>query len=560
MGQLIEDAGQKTSVSRSKGVVSPTRSRSRRWLELAVLVLALVALVWAIQTGAGAYQAGFGAYPDEPSHFASAVLIHDYITAPLHASPLAHAKSYYIYRPFFAVGYWPPLFYLLEGLWMLILGVGRSQAIAFVLVELVLLAVSVALVARRYAGKWTGLALAALLCLLPIMQWSSCVVMTDLTVAMFAFWATINLAAYFDRDTRKSAIAFAVFAACALLSKYSAGFLAFLPVVAVLAMWRLDLLRKATFWLQPLVVALIVGPWLWSTWRMMNLSFAEFVPEPFPVRVRTLSVALWSDLSGPLCIVLLVAWIFCISQWRRLTDGDRVLLLQPLVIAAFLVFDPTGLELRHFLPAFPCLLLAVPMAVNLLNLRIDAPLFRWVAPTFCALVVLYGFWSWQRFQPLPGQETRAAARWLSANLDLENSAMLLPTNLEGPMIAEFAIIERDRAHHILVRPTKFMAREDWLGIRYEPLFHNTNDLSDALRLSPLRAVVTATDCQPIWPHDQLLNQVLNDPNSGWQPSGTLPGPHGCSFRLYLHPRAADHDMRPAFAYFERQLHREINRF
>jgi len=527
---------------------------------LIVVVLALAVLVWGIQTGAGAAKAGFGAYPDEPSHFLSAVMIHDYIVSPLHKAPMAHAMAYYVYRPFFAVGYWPPVFYLMEALWMVVFGVGRSQAVAFVFLEAVLLATSAALVARRWVDTWTGLAIGALLMLLPVMQWSSSVVMTDLTVAMFAFWATLSLGKYFDRDSWRSAMAFGVFAGLALLSKYLAGFLAFLPVVALLSMRRFDLLRKGTFWLQPLVVALMIGPWFWPTRHLMSLGFSEYKPEPFEVRVRMLSASMWHGLSGPLCVVLALAWVYSMVNWRRLTNGDRVLLLQPLVVTAFLLFDPTGLELRHFLPAFPCLVLALPMSLSLLRSRFRADTFRVAAPFAAAvLVVLYGFWSWQRFKPLPGQETRAAVAWLSGNNDLRDSAILLPTDWEGPMISEFAISESSPAHHILVRPTKYLANEDWLGIRYRPIYSSAAELSAALRQSPLRAVVVAPDCKPVWPHDQMLNQVLNDPESGWSAAGTFPAPNGCILKLYQRAPSSDNDMKIAYAYFEAKLGSEIHR-
>lgn len=69
------------------------------------------------------------AYPDEPSHFVGAVLVRDWLVSGRWFAPLEFARNYYDHYPFFAVGYWPPLFSIVTGLWLLVAGVGRLQAL-----------------------------------------------------------------------------------------------------------------------------------------------------------------------------------------------------------------------------------------------------------------------------------------------------------------------------------------------------------------------------------------------------------------------------------------------
>src|SRR5579864_8121928 len=59
-----------------------------------------------VQRSTGAWGASFVVYPDEPSHFVSAVMIRDYIASGFSSSPSRFAQNYYSHYPFFAVGYW----------------------------------------------------------------------------------------------------------------------------------------------------------------------------------------------------------------------------------------------------------------------------------------------------------------------------------------------------------------------------------------------------------------------------------------------------------------------
>ncbi len=105
-----------------------TNAGSLRLISLAAAGCFL-AYCFLVQSAAGAWSGGFVSYPDEPSHFIGAVMFRDWLASGRWWSPLGFAGDYYNHYPFFAVGYWPPLFSMLGGLWMLIVGVGRAQAL-----------------------------------------------------------------------------------------------------------------------------------------------------------------------------------------------------------------------------------------------------------------------------------------------------------------------------------------------------------------------------------------------------------------------------------------------
>src|SRR5579864_1999865 len=92
----------------------------------AAVVLGYWILVAAFQYFSGSANAAFGGYPDEPSHYLSGLMVRDYLVSHWPAQPLAYAANYYTHLPFIAVGYWPPLFYGLEGIWMTVFGYQRA--------------------------------------------------------------------------------------------------------------------------------------------------------------------------------------------------------------------------------------------------------------------------------------------------------------------------------------------------------------------------------------------------------------------------------------------------
>ena len=100
----------------------------------------------------GAFAGDFAGGPDEPAHVVSALMIRAYLTEGLPAPPMAFAGEYYAHYPKVAIGHWPPLFHLLEALWMLTVGASRGALVTFVALVAAILPAAVFLAARRSAG------------------------------------------------------------------------------------------------------------------------------------------------------------------------------------------------------------------------------------------------------------------------------------------------------------------------------------------------------------------------------------------------------------------------
>src|SRR5258708_3013246 len=70
---------------------------------------------------AGAFQTGFAHHPDEPAHFVTGLMLRDYIVEGFPSTPMTFATDFYLHYPEVAFGHWPPVFYVLQAGWTLLL-------------------------------------------------------------------------------------------------------------------------------------------------------------------------------------------------------------------------------------------------------------------------------------------------------------------------------------------------------------------------------------------------------------------------------------------------------
>jgi hypothetical protein len=95
-------------------------------------------------------------------------------------------------------------------------------------------------------------------------------------------------------------------------------------------------------------------------------------------------------------------------------------------------------------------------------------------------------------------------------------SILVPSNAEGPFIAEFAMHDQRRLNRLLVRPLKLLFRVDWNGGSYQPLFHTADELLNLLDEFPVQyTIVAAEPCRNCYPEDALLRDTLRTHPERW---------------------------------------------
>jgi hypothetical protein len=140
-------------------------------IETAAVALASLLLTVAWQMRAGAYRAEF--MDDDASHYITGLLVHDLLTGGAWRAPLEFLKTFAAHYPGVGLGHWPPVFYVIEGVWMLLFSVSRTS----ILFLSAALGSVIGVVSYVFTAKWLGRSAGAFVALMfvasPIVRTSS---------------------------------------------------------------------------------------------------------------------------------------------------------------------------------------------------------------------------------------------------------------------------------------------------------------------------------------------------------------------------------------------------
>jgi Dolichyl-phosphate-mannose-protein mannosyltransferase len=467
-------------------------------------------LVAGMQHWSGASVAAFDGYPDEPSHYLGGLMVRDYLAAGFPTAPLPYAVNYYLHLPYFAIGYWPPLFYVVEGLWMSAVGYSRSDVLLLLALIAALIAATIFAVTRSSLGIAGAFLCAVLFLLLPDVLSNNFMVMTDTMVALFSFWSVLALARYFETGGYRYSILFAVLASCTIMTKYSGGFLVLLPPLGLLIGKRWDLLRRASFWLQPVVVAVLCAPWALYTKQFAILGFASYIKLGFFAGLLHY-LHLWTREFGLLSILLFGAWIYQ-AIFLAKADALRLLLwLHPMAVLLFQSFAPIGVETRYLIPALAPLIVLLAFAL--------AHLPNWYGPAVLAVTVAcYSVVSLPNSRRPANMVRYAAEAIIRRSGGTRQSLVYVPADAEGPMIAEFAMRDTKRPVRILARTNKLLAQMDWLGSYYRSNYQQPSDLEQFFVENAPDLVILHPRSSGAgqFPHERLLEATIHDYPACWE--------------------------------------------
>jgi hypothetical protein len=241
------------------------------WPATAAVAVTVLAVSFATQWHMGAYAAELGY--DEASHYASGLMMHDYLLHGLGTSPVRFLIEWHSHYPLVGIGHWGPLYYGVEAGWMLLAGTSRAAALALSAVVAALTGTVIYAVTARRAGRVLGVLAGLAFVISPIAQAGSGAVMLDLPIALLCLSAALAYAAWLRDGWWGWALAFALLAAAALLVKGNGACLALLPPFVVLIGRRWDLLRRWSFWLPAPVVGVLAGPWYAVTDGQVEAGF-----------------------------------------------------------------------------------------------------------------------------------------------------------------------------------------------------------------------------------------------------------------------------------------------
>ena len=499
---------------------------------LIFLAMALVALllVRSLQIYARADQASFGAYPDEPAHYLSGLMVRDYVADGFRESPVRFAINYYLHVPYFGVGHWPPLFYVLEGVWMTLFGQSRVAVLWLIASITALLSATIFFAARRFVSTPAAACAGLLFCLLPQVEWTNNLVMTDTSIALLGLWATLALGRYLDTNRTLFALGFGILAGMTILTKYTGLYLMLLPLAFVVLRRRWEMWRRWSFWLPLGVIGVIWLPWLALTHRFASTGlqledFARISKVPVYLKIFFLQ-------NGPgLGVLLALAWVLALVKWKSLNDLEAVLFLQPSALVLWMLVAPVPAEGRYLIPTLPSLILLMCLAIGRVSdwggTHQVAFARHWGTAIPVVFTLLYGGWALLSFPRAQRNELQPVADFILQSKELRSASILVPANAEGGMIAEFAMRDPARAERILARPNKVLSKSDWNALKYQSYYATPAEAEQYFEQNPIDLVIVRKLLQgSVLPPEKLVADVVKQFPERWKAVAEFPSETG----------------------------------
>ena len=535
----LSSAGAASQGSEPKAEVRQIWFRAAR---IACLVAPLIGITIALQWFGNAYSSNFGVEePDEPAHYVTGLMVHDYVAKGFPAKPLQFARDYYLHYPKVALGVWPPFFYVIEAAWMLIFSSSRASVLLLSASITVSSALILLFAVRAKFGDMLAFLMAAAYILLPAVQTSTQSVMIDGLVALLDLLAVLQFGLYLDRGKTKYAYAFGVFGALAALTKANSLALVLVPaiVIAITRRWRL--LYRKEIWLALLIIAVAAAPWNLFLIQLAAHSASLirkdglFAFDRAGSYLRTLG-----QVAGVFLILALPGvWTTIVRPFRGKRASGFWASLLALIVAGFLfhtVVPANVVEPRYLLPCLvPVLLFG---AAGLHSIARDAPLKdslrKWGAAAVVSITAI-AFFVFQFHIPRRDQPGFDSTAQRLAQVPTPQAILVSGnSSLEGMAVSEIAM--RDvRPRHFVLRSTKVLSASDWNGQGYRSRFERPQEISEYLESVPVDYVLTSdASGENNRLHHRLLLEALRSHPEVWRIE-----PTGGPFSLWerVHPIA-----------------------
>lgn len=518
------------SVTRSTLPPSQHHSPRPRASVNALIFASIFLVVFLLQIASGAYHSEFNGYPDESAHYVTSLMVRQYITAPHIAAPVPFAQDYYAHYPKVAFGHWPPLLYIVQGIWMSIFSPARASLLLELALTTTLLAYSVYSEARCWLAQSfrsyevAASVVAALLTItIPLVQIYTAEEMSETLLTLLCFWSAVYFARYIDSSRWQDNCLFGAFFALAVLTKGSGWLLALLPPLSLLFTRKLRLLLRPSFWLAAAIVAVTCIPWQLMTMHLVEEGWNGGTRPSIQYTLLALSgfsVVLFR-IAGPALICLAALGVFAklLLPLRKGTVSSLAAVMFSLIAADWLFHSavPAGVEDRKLIIAIPAVILFALAGTFWLAYRLPAsgPFAKFRLPAVgAAALIIFGV---QTFF-IPRERHYGyieAARYLASRSALRNTTILVSSAAggEGPFIAEVAMLEPD-PKGVILRASKVLAHVSFDADVYRQLFPDPASVLRYLKRSHVEFIVLDTFSPRLnFPHDSFLWELVRAPGS-----------------------------------------------
>ena len=487
------------------------------WIPLLIFAV-LFALTIVLQIFNGAFRSEFNAYPDEPAHYVTSLMLREYITGPHPFSPLQFAEQYYYHYPKVAFGHWPPAFYIAQAFWMLLFSASRASIRLELAFTTALLAFSVWREFCRWFGNAPAILAAGLLVCLPLVQNATDEEMAESLLVLSCFWSVVYFGRYLESGKLSESLYFALFFSLAVLTKGSGWLLTLVPPIAFVLTRKLRYFLRGSFWYAVLLVSVLCLPWQLVTLRAAARGWAggsqPSVSYTLSALPQFIGLLVW--IVGPILSALILAGIITrvlLPLFSKQVNAASAVMFSLLVSDwLFHALVPAGVEDRKMIIAVPALLYFLfaggLWAADLLPF--NERFLGWRRPLVAVTAAAIFFADVFAIPKSDHYGYSEAARYIVANPKSHNAKILVSSGSigEGLLVSEVAMQE-PRPKKTILRATKELAQMDWNGARYHSRFEKPSELLAYLRKTHVDSVVVDTySAKQSFAHQKLVERAI----------------------------------------------------
>jgi hypothetical protein len=508
-------------------------------------------VIW--QYVSGAYRSELASHPDEAAHYITGLMMRDYAAALFPSSPIRFAEEYYLHYPKVAIGHWPPLFYIVQGIWMLVFSPSRISILLLMALITVATAASLQTVVEPAFGVIAGALAAVVFVCLPVVQKHSCMVMADMLVALLCFRAATAFGRYLDSQRWLDAAGFGAYASLAIMAKGNGLALALLPPIAIALARRPDTFKRASLWASAAMVAIVCGPWQLFTVNMVRNGWVRSPGLDYTLDsiTRYSSLLVGTAGIGMVGVAAIGAVTTLRDPFKAHKEPKGIWASMTALFLSVAVFNfvvPATIESRLLIPLLAPLVLLAIAGVGWLSRKIafviPGPLFARTGLIVCLLTLIFVRTTFALSRKHNVGFDQVAEAVLSNPL-LKNAIILVSseTNGEGAFIAEMAMREK-RLGHIILRGSKVLAHSSWDGRSYECVYRTSTEVDRYMTELPVRVLVVDTSSgAPLDHHRNLMNMISEHPED-WVLVDSYPRESAADAKVIRVYRLIGHDHPP----------------
>ncbi|OWK42958.1 ArnT family glycosyltransferase [Fimbriiglobus ruber] len=308
---------------------------------------------------------------DETRHVMTGVFFHDLaFDLPTAASdPKGYAVRYYTQYPALGLLAWPPLFHMVEGLAMTLLGTSYLTARAVLTLYVILAAVYAYRLAARTHGPRIAIVSLAVLMFSPVVFDYSRYVLLEVPTLALVLGAVFHFERYLTDLRARDAWLACLFAAAAALTRFDGILLLPYVLIRLTATWNFALVLRRPVVLGVAAALLLTVPYYLLTWReygtgVTTAAAAGTAPDSTgfldPNNFWLYPAFVYKQMGWVTAVTAGVGLVYCLFA-RRAGCGPYF----GLVVATYVTFVPLAEpDLRHAIYWVPALAVFATILVD----------------------------------------------------------------------------------------------------------------------------------------------------------------------------------------------------